>query len=269
MAVPHSKLLNLIATVLMAVTAITCISLGRWQLSRAQERRDTAALIEKGRLGEPVDLNAKPLTEQLQPWRPAQVEGTWQPQFNLLLDNRNLDGKPGLWLATPLLLSDGSAVLILRGWFARPIGAQTAPVIPTSAGLQKVKGELSLRVPRLFELWGAREQSSDSHLPADWPARHVENQSLAFNQDLNNLPRLQNIDLEDLSKRSGLKFLPVVLMQKGENNDGLKRIWPEPSVDSDKNMGYAMQWFGFAAIAVIAWLGFAWRLWRRKKTPED
>jgi cytochrome oxidase assembly protein ShyY1 len=54
-------------------------------------------------------------------------------------------------------------------------------------------------------------------------------------------------------------------MQKDENNDGLKRVWPEPSVDSDKNMGYALQWFGFAAIAAIAWLGFAWRIWRRKK----
>jgi cytochrome oxidase assembly protein ShyY1 len=264
MAASHTKLLNLIATVLLAATVITCVSLGRWQLSRAQERQDIAALIEKGRKGEPVDLNAKPTAEQLQAWRPAEVEGIWQPQFNLLLDNRNLDGKPGLWLATPLLLADGSAVLTLRGWFARPIGAKAAPVIPTGAGLQKIKGELALRVPRLFELWGARDQS-ESHLPVEWPARATQNQSNMLNQDMNNLPRLQNIDLDELSKRLGLKFLPVVLMQKDENNDGLKRVWPEPSVDSDKNMGYALQWFGFAAIAAIAWLGFAWRIWRRKK----
>ncbi len=264
MAVSHTKLLNLIATALLAATVITCLSLGRWQLSRAQERQDIAARIEKGRMGEPVDLNAKPNAEQLQAWRPAQVEGIWQPQFNLLLDNRNLDGKPGLWLATPMLLSDGNAVLILRGWFARPIGGKAAPVIPTTTGLQKIKGELSLRVPRLFELWGTREKS-DSHLPVDWPAGVAANQSNALNQDLNNLPRLQNIDLDELSKRLGLKFLPVVLMQKDGSNDGLKRVWPEPSVDSDKNMGYALQWFGFAAIAAIAWLGFAWRIWRRKK----
>ena len=268
MAAPHTKVLNLLATVLLAVTVITCASLGRWQLSRAQERQDIAALIEKGRTAEPVDLNAKPNAEQLQAWRPAQVEGVWQPQFNLLLDNRNLDGKPGLWLATPLLLSDGSALLILRGWFARPIGTQAAPVIATQTGLQKIKGELTLRVPRLFELWGTREQS-DSRLPADWPARTAKNQSVAVSQDLNDVPRLQNIDLDDLSKRLGLKFLPVVLMQKDENNDGLKRVWPEPSVDSDKNRGYALQWFGFAAIAAIAWLGFAWRIWRRKKVHED
>ncbi len=266
MAASHTKLLNLIATVLLAGTAITCISLGRWQLSRAQERQQIAADIERGRSGVAVDLNANPTEEQLQPWRPAQAEGVWQPQFNLLLDNRNLDGKPGLWLATPLLLSDGSAVLILRGWFARPIGADISPVIPTASGPHKITGELALRVPRLFELWGARDRS-ESSLPVDWPRSEVTKQSIAHSQDMSTLPRLQNIDLNDLSKRLGLKFLPVVVMQKDENNDGLKRVWPTPSIDSDKNMGYAMQWFGFAAIAVIAWLGFAWRIWRRKKNP--
>ncbi len=264
MAASHSKLLNLIATILLAATAITCISLGRWQLSRAHERQQIAAMIQQGRSGPPVDLNAHPTVEQLQPWRPAQVEGVWQPQFNLLLDNRNLDGKPGLWLATPLLLADGSAVLILRGWFARPIGEQTAPVIPTPLGPQKITGELSLHVPRLFELWGTR-QPSEGNLPADWPSSDPVDQSIQRSEDMRALPRLQNIELESLSKRLGIKFLPVVLMQKDEPSEVLKRVWPEPSIDSDKNMGYAMQWFGFAAIAVVAWLGFAWRIWRRKK----
>ncbi len=265
MAASHSKLLNLTATILLAATAITCVSLGRWQLSRAEERKHIAALIEQGRLGLPVDLNARPTAEQLQPWRPAQVQGVWQPQYSLLLDNRNLEGKPGLWLATPLLLADGSAVLILRGWFARPLGEKKAPGVSTPSGLQKVSGELSLRVPRLFELWGARNETG-SNLPVAWPGTYSANQSSSQSEDLGSLPRLQNIDLEELSKKLGIKFLPAVVLQKDEQQDGLKRVWPEPSVDADKNYGYALQWFGFAAIAVIAWLGFAWRVLLRKKS---
>ena len=264
MAASHTKLLNLIATLLLAVTAITCISLGRWQLSRAHERQQIAVAIQAGRAGAQINLNAPTKAEQLQPWLPAKVEGNWQPQFSVLLDNRNLDGKPGLWLATPLLLADGKAILILRGWFARPIGTETAPTVTNPTGVQKIEGELSLRVPRLFELWGAREQS-ESSLPPDWPDKNQAIDSIGLQQNIDMLPRLQNIDLEELSKRLGIKFMPVVLMQKNESGDGLKRIWPEPSIDADKNLGYAMQWFGFAAIAVIAWLGFAWRIWRRKK----
>ncbi len=264
MAASHTKLLNFVATLLLAATAITCISLGRWQLSRAQERRHIAAVIQEGRAGERLNLNTYANPESLQPWRPATVEGIWQPQFSLLLDNRNLDGKPGLWLATPLLLADGKVILILRGWFARPIGTVTGPTVLNPEGVQKIEGELSLRVPRLFELWGASERS-DSSLPAGWPGQQPSIQLAGLEQSTEKLPRLQNIDLDELSKRLGIKFLPVVLMQKNEIDDGLKRVWPEPSVDADKNMGYAMQWFGFAAIAVIAWLGFAWRIWRRKK----
>lgn len=263
MAASHSKILNLVATVLLGVTAIVCVSLGRWQLTRAEERREIAAVIQSGRSGNSIHLSAASPTDSLQPWRPAQAEGVWQPQFSLLLDNRNLDGRPGLWLATPLLFADGHAVLVLRGWFARPIGAALSPQIPTPKGIQKITGEIAQRVPRLFELWGNRDLA-DAGLPQDWPTKNIQPLTNDFKQDTASLIRLQNIDLNQLTHRFGLKFLPVVLMQKDNLTDGLTRTWPEPSVDADKNMGYAMQWFGFAAIAVIAWLGFAWRVWRRK-----
>ncbi|MFQ6689938.1 SURF1 family protein, partial [Bordetella pertussis] len=59
--------------------------------------------------------------------------------------------------------------------------------------------------------------------------------------------------------------LPTVLMQTGEHNDGLARDWPQPSVDYNQNIGYAMQWFAFAGIAAIAWLVVAARAWRRRR----
>ena len=265
MAASHTKLLNLIATALLAITATTCILLGRWQLSRADERREIAAVIERGRHAQSINLNHVAQEEVLQAWRPAEVEGLWKPEWSLLLDNRNLEGKPGLWLATPLLLADGRAVLVLRGWFARPIGSEISPKIQTPPGLQRVTGEIALRVPRLFELWGARENAQSS-LPESWPAQGAPSNAADQNQETAKLLRLQNIDIAELSKRLKVGFLPVVLMQTDTLEDGLKRLWPEPSVDYDKNMGYAMQWFGFAAIAVIAWLVLAWRMVRRKKT---
>ena len=266
MADSRTKLLNLIATVLLAITAIVCVSLGRWQLSRAEERKETAEIIKRGRMGASIDLNAVLLPDQLQPWKSATAEGVWQPQFSLLLDNRNLEGKPGLWLATPLLFNDGRAVLVLRGWFARPIGSAVSPEIPTPSGRQNITGELALHVPRLFELWSGQDKSQKG-LPLQWPAPHTLAQTKDNDrQPTSDLIRVQNIDLAELSTKLGIKLLPVVLMQKDATQDGLIRVWPEPSVDADKNLGYAMQWFGFAAIAVIAWFGLAWRVWRRKKS---
>jgi hypothetical protein len=82
--------------------------------------------------------------------------------------------------------------------------------------------------------------------------------------DSGKLPRMQNLSIVELSEKSGLNLLPVVLMQTSAANDGLIRVWPEPSVDADKNLGYATQWFGFAAICLIALLVFSWRLKRQE-----
>ncbi|MFM7009841.1 MAG: hypothetical protein ACKO0Z_11005 [Betaproteobacteria bacterium] len=43
------------------------------------------------------------------------------------------------------------------------------------------------------------------------------------------------------------------------------RNWPKPSLDADKNVGYATQWFGFAAIAAVAFCVVLWRFVRRRR----
>ena len=42
----------------------------------------------------------------------------------------------------------------------------------------------------------------------------------------------------------------------------LRYEWPGPSLDSDQNRGYALQWFSFSAIAVIAALFLMYRMLR-------
>lgn len=269
MAKSHTQMLNVVAMILLAVLTAGFISLGNWQLSRANERRVIAEAIERGRSREAVNLDATTDDKDLLPWRPAKAEGIWLNKYSLLLDNRNLEGKPGLWLATPLKLEDGRALLVLRGWLARPLstlpGNMQTPMKNFQAppGMQKVSGEISLRVPRLYELWSpiARPEKG---LPDNWPIGGDE-KSPATTETL---LRVQNLDVNELSHRTGLRFLPVVLMQLDEVDDGLTRVWPGPSVDSDKNIGYAIQWFGFAAIAGLVLLGLIYKTLRKQKTAK-
>ncbi|NLC35774.1 MAG: hypothetical protein GX772_04920, partial [Alcaligenaceae bacterium] len=48
----------------------------------------------------------------------------------------------------------------------------------------------------------------------------------------------------------------------------LRREWPGPSLDSDQNRGYALQWFSFSAIALIAILFVARNMLRRARQDE-
>src|SRR5690554_1472026 len=136
MAGSHISTRLVAALALLAIVAATCVSLGNWQLDRAAERDAIAHSIESGRQRADLTLSAATLPEQLQEWRQAQAAGTWLPQFTVLLDNRNYNGRPGLWVATPLRLDDesGTALLVLRGWLPRPIAAgETLPELTPPA----------------------------------------------------------------------------------------------------------------------------------------
>ncbi|MPT38958.1 MAG: SURF1 family protein, partial [Achromobacter sp.] len=221
------------------------VSLGQWQLRRSDERRAILAAIEAGRKQAPLMLTPATPSSDMTAWRVAQASGAWLPQFSVLLDNRNHDGRPGYWLATPLLLDASSrqAVVVLRGWLPRVI--QGEPRLPaTPEGVQAVTGELSDRVPPMFELWSLGGQGQ-SALPDALPVAG------------GNVPQVQNLPLADYARATGLHLLPVVLSQTGQDAgaaDGLVRDWPQPSVDFQKNTSYAVQWFAFGLIAAIAWL---------------
>ena len=232
----------------MAVAILS--SLGRWQLQRADERRAILAAIEAGRAQPALALTADTPAAQLTAWRPAHASGFWLADKSVLLENRNHEGKPGYWLATPLLLNAGSrtAVLVLRGWLPRVIPGQGELHLPVPLrGEQSVSGELATHVPRLLELWGAADSG---RMPTTLPLPGGAT------------PMLQNLDVQNFADATGLTMLPTVLTQN-QGDDELVRDWPQPSVDFNQNLGYAMQWFAFAAIAAIAWLVVAVRAWLR------
>ena len=277
MARPHTTFQTLAALVLLGAMAVVFVAMGNWQTRRAAERDAIGLAIQQGRSNAPVTLTAQTPADQLQDWRPAIVTGRWEHQFTVLLDNRNYKGRPGYWVATPLRLdpTNNTAVLVLRGWLARTPGLDEAmALIPTPDGTQTVTGEMLSHVPRLFELWSLSGESH-SQLPARLPSSETP------------LPTLQNLDLNEYARATDLQLLPVVIEQTsdettipevgaGEPGAGLPapgapaallRDWPEPSLDADKNRGYALQWYSFALIAGGAWLFLAWHAWRRRRAP--
>lgn len=257
----HSVRRIFVALVLLGIAVAVLASLGAWQLRRADERRAIAASIEAGRAQPPLVLTPETPVDALAAWRPAQANGHWLNQYSVLLDNRNQDGKPGYWLATPLLLdaSRQQAVLVLRGWLPRVLTRQPetpAPRLPdTPSGPQSIIGELSPHVPRLFEIWSLGG-ASQGQLPASLPLAD------------GSVPQVQNLDLPAYAQATGLRLLPTVLMQT-RGADTLVRDWPQPSVDYHQNRGYALQWFAFAAIAAVAWVVVAWRGLRRQRATSS
>ena len=186
-------------------------------------------------------MSAATPAAEMAPWRVAEASGQWLPQFSVLLDNRNLDGKPGYWLATPLL--DGGtrqALLVLRGWIPRVMQGQ--PEVPsTPPGEQAVRGELS-RACRACSSCGRWAAMRSPACRRRWRRAASRRRCRTWNWTPMRGPPGS--------------LLPTVLSQFGDgrHDDGLVHDWPQPSVDFQKNTFYAVQWFSFALFAAVAWL---------------
>jgi surfeit locus 1 family protein len=239
----------LVATVLMVLLTAR---LGVWQLDRAEQKtRLQNALEERGRW--PVlEQDALPATtdQALAHYhRPVRLQGRWIADATVFLENRQMKGRPGFFVLTPLLLDSSggppSAILIQRGWLPRDNNDRTRlPVVPTASGLVQVSGLMAPSPARLFEF----EATTTGRIR-------------------------QNLDVAAYALESGLPLLPYSVVQtRGDASmpDGLSRDWPAPAVDVHKHHGYAFQWFSLAALLTGLYVWFQiLRPWRKRRHPHQ
>jgi surfeit locus 1 family protein len=228
-----------ITLVALAVVGLTT-ALGAWQLGRAHQRLALEQELLRQQQRAPVDERAldasTPATQLLQ--RAIVVRGTWVPRYTVFLDNRQMDGKVGFFVVTPLRLEgSGRPVLVERGWVPRNFEhREVLPPVPTPAGIVTVRGRIAPPPAKLYDFGGA-------------PAGTIR----------------QNIDLPAFRAETGLPLLDVAVRQTdGEAADGLLRHWPEPASGAETNYGYAFQWWALAALTAILYVWFQLIAPRRK-----
>lgn len=233
----------------LAALALTLLTarLGWWQLDRAAEKTalqrvqaEQAALPPLAQAEMPREAAAvAPLVQ-----RRARIEGRWLADATVALENRPMAGRTGFYIVTPLILADGSMVLVQRGWLPRDMQDRTrlAP-FTTPAGDVAVAGRIALRVPRLYE----------------------------FDGEASGVLR-QNLDRDAFARERGLPLRPWVLIQDAPlepQDDGLLRDWPASASGIDKHHGYAFQWFALSALTIglTVWFQFI-RPARREHAPQ-
>lgn len=253
----------LVLTVAALVGIVLTASLGRWQLSRADMRERMQTAIERKRqmpaletpavLALPSDYSDNEITQALH--RMAHVRGQWLTQHTVFLDNRQMFGRPGFYVLTPLQLEGSSRVLMVqRGWIARNfIDRLQLPAVSASAGLVAVYGRLAGPPARLLELGSVTEPEGGTQGSADGLSK--SRSSIR-----------QNLDLKAFAQETNLALMPFTLMQTDSptvvpvalSNDGLQREWPLVNSGASKNYGYAAQWFALSVLiaGLYGWFQF-------------
>ncbi|MFI6762364.1 SURF1 family protein [Micromonospora sp. NPDC050417] len=137
--------LGIFALTLAAATVM--VLLGNWQLSRYRERSEINERIDAADRVAPAPLAdvlptaggsvgvAGPAPDKDAAWTRVTVTGRYDNTNTIVVRGRTVDSRVGFEVVTPLLLADGSAVLVDHGWVPPPPGSATAqpelPAIPT------------------------------------------------------------------------------------------------------------------------------------------
>lgn len=223
---------RLIPTLATLVILPVLLSLGVWQLNRAEEKR--VLLAERGKK---EHMPALDITGQAEhdlselEFRKLRVVGRFDSNYVIYIDNKVYQGKVGYQVVEPLVLQPTQeAILVNRGWVAATASRADLPEISHQSSEQTIYGIAKFDTRDVASL-GAGNRSGE-----DWPAL------------------VRWIDIAELQKSMPFKLKPYLLLQTNDNGDGLLREWMFVSSPPEKNQSYAIQWFSLAAALVLIFI---------------
>jgi len=212
---------------LLAFAAIS-VRLGIWQLHRLAERRAANATAAAARTAPELDLAARAGAAPAE--RRVRATGVYDREHELVLRGRALRDVPGVALVTPLQVSglSDTAVLVERGFLPVP----DAVTLPPDSGALDEPGARTVHGIAL-----PIASTRDSGAPLDRAGRMT----------------WARLDLAALRRRLPYPILDVYIQQTPDSAlPRLPRRREPPATDDEgPHMNYALQWFGFAATAVV------------------
>lgn len=217
---------SLIGLGIYCLSLVLLCSLGFWQLTRAEQKRQF--LNQQQQANESVvlrDLNRQAVTDsEAARYQNVAVSGHYDVAHQFLIDNQIMDGKPGYFVLTPFLIDqENRAVLVNRGWL--PLGADRhrLPDVSIKTEILIINGRVNHFPPVGIKLKGAE-------IPTEgWPAV------------------VQVVDGKVLADKLGYALYDFQIELQADQNEGYRREWKISSViPPEKHLAYAVQWFGLA-----------------------
>lgn len=226
---------GLIPTVATLVVFPVLISLGLWQLDRAEQKRTAYQEFLGHQQETRIHMNKMPTminnTKQML-WRHVDLEGRFIIGNDIFLDNQVMNGRVGYLVFTPFVLEEiNRMVLVNRGWVEGSGDRNRVPVIKTPASTITI-----------------------SAIVTDVPVTGIELGNSSMESMENNSYRVQKIDIKEIGQLIKNDLLPYVVRLEPDSGYGFERKWQPPGSGEDKHLGYAFQWFALAATLVIIYI---------------
>ncbi len=216
----------IVSHLFVAAVAVAFVGLGFWQLDRLDQRkllnerstsRSELAPVEVVELlgRDPDDVE----------YRPVLVTGTFRPDFTVLVGNQTRNGVPGDWVLTPVELADGSLVAVSRGFVPREALAD-ASAFAAPEGVVTISG-------LVFDSASGGRFATGAAL--DLP------------------PELSRVDIGAWADRIGTELGEFYVQAFVSDDQAPLLQVPPPELGEGPHLSYAVQWFLFTTMGLVAY----------------
>jgi cytochrome oxidase assembly protein ShyY1 len=216
----------LLVHVSVSALVITMVFLGFWQLNRLDERRlrnDTIAANTSA----PIKDATQSMGQENEEWRRVTLTGQYLAPTEVSIINRSQDGAAGDNLAVVFKTETNGNFLVNRGFVPLTVSSRSLP-----------EGQLSI-------VGFIRPNQTRGTLGA------VDSSEKGTTQ-------FQRFDLTRISASLDVDFNTTYYVQLIKESPSPNTPWPSPvpfpAVDEGPHFSYAMQWFFFALVALVAWV---------------
>jgi surfeit locus 1 family protein len=209
--------------ILITFTFSGLVSLGFWQLDRADEKQAivNAIVLAQSSPAKPLELeniNSKEHYKVL-------LNGYFDSDKQFIYDNQIVKSNAGYYVLTPFILNNNSAILVNRGFV--PWYGKRDELIDIVIDSQPRTIEVGLIKPQ------KRIQLKKHDVDTSFPIL------------------IQSLDLDQFSLLSGYQFVPMLAQLDVNASNGFFRQWKPFYGSVDKHLGYALQWFLMALVLLI------------------
>lgn len=219
---------------LAVLFGVITAGLGSWQWHRHETKVERRAVVEANYGQDPVPLDEALAGQDRLPasqrWTRVEATGRYLADAQHLVRNRPYEGVFGYEVLVPLLLPDGTAVAVDRGWVPNAPTAQQLPDVPAAPG-----GEVTV---------------------TGW--------LMPSERDLGRAPvegQLASISLTGLEEATGLDLRPAYLVLGAEDPAPADSPAPLPAPDTGlgSHLAYALQWWLTVPVGLLLVLVMARR----------
>lgn len=222
---------SILTSILTPLLMILFIKFGFWQWNKAEQKQALQATFDARLKDQPTELPQQVTDVEYWRYRRVHVRGTYDISHQILLDNQMNGDVAGYHVITPLKPANTNTyVLVDRGWVAMG-DRSTAPQISTPQGQVEAVGFAWVPSRKFYEL------QAPPPLDGQWQ------------------PLWQNMDMDRFKQAVPFHILPFIIrLDANSNAGGFLRDWPRPAERIETHIGYAYQWFGFAAALLLIYL---------------